>query len=80
MTNPTHKAEDTIGSFNHIDGVDPLGYTKKIHLFVTNEAIANLKSIRNKKVNLPITVLEDLRNRLEVSIAMEAVEKVKRGE
>ena len=50
---------------NEIKGFDPLAYTNRIHRFVVGEAINNLKSIRNNKVDLPIAVLEDLLLRLK---------------
>ncbi len=50
---------------NKIEGFDPLLFTNRIHRFVVGEAINNLKSIRNNKVDLPIAVLEDLLLRLQ---------------
>ena len=50
---------------NEIQGFDPLAYTNRMHKFIVREAINNLRSIRNKKVDLPIVVLEDLLLRLE---------------
>ena len=37
-----------------IDGVDPLAYTLNMHKFLITTAIADLKTIRNRKVKLPI--------------------------
>ena len=50
---------------NGIDGHDPLAWSRKMHIFVTKEAIKNLQSVRNRKVELPIAVLEDLLVRLQ---------------
>ena len=52
---------------NLIDGHDPLAYTRKMHIFVVKEAITNLEGIRNRKTELPISVLKDLLARLEAS-------------
>ena len=45
-----------------IDGFDPLAHTPME--FTVQSAIDNLKSIRNKKVDLPIAVLESLKESL----------------
>ena len=45
-----------------IDGFDPLAHTPME--FTVQSAIDNLKSIRNKKVDLPIAVLESLKDSL----------------
>ena len=52
---------------NLIDGHDPLAYTRKMHIFVVKEAITNLEGIRNRKTELPISVLKDLLARLEAN-------------
>ena len=46
-----------------IDGFDPLAYTLNMHKYLITTAIDNLKTIRNRKVKLPISLLEDLLER-----------------
>lgn len=46
-----------------IDGFDPMAYTLNMHKFLITTAIADLKTIRNRKVKLPISLLEDLLER-----------------
>ena len=47
--------------------VDTKTYLSKVHIFVVKQSIDNLKSIRNKKVELPILVLEELLARMEAT-------------
>ena len=51
----------------HSGEIDTKTYLSKVHIWVVKQSIDNLKSIRNKKVELPILVLEDLLARMEAT-------------